>query len=410
MIKIHSNSSLVSPSSSLKIAREALDSVIKNKSLGFHQLPERSQLWEECNNVAQKLRAQYTKMVVLGIGGSSLGGKVLQEAFAFQADRQVIFLDTIDPLQVDPWLQQLKPDLKSVCWALISKSGNTIETLTQADYIHQFYQSQNLNWISQCVVVTESKASPLGDFANTHNLPRLEVPMDVGGRFSVLTPVGMLPAAFMGLNLNSFRQGALQALQSSEMISELAVQCEMSFARQEWITVFWSYSNRLKEFGAWIQQLWAESLAKKVDLTGKPAPRVSSPLPCVGPADQHSILQQIAEGTKDKFVIFLRHDQSENQGMEIQKTLFSGGELMVGKKLGALLAAEAQATQMGLEQHGVSTLTIQVPSLTEKELGFLFMFFELVVATLGERLQINTFDQPGVELGKIIAKKILLKK
>lgn len=407
MIKIQSNSQLVSPASSLKSAREALDKVIKNKSLGFHQLPERPQPWEECNTVAQKLRTQYSKMVVLGIGGSSLGGKVLQEAFAFQADRSVIFLDTIDPLHIDPWLQKLKLELKSVCWALISKSGNTIETLTQADYIHQFYQSQNLNWIQQCVVVTEPKSSPLGDFAKAHNIPRLEVPMDVGGRFSVLTPVGMLPAAFMALNLNKFRQGAQLALQSSECIAELVVQSEMSFARQEWITVFWSYSQCLKEFGAWIQQLWAESLAKKVDLTGKPAPRVSSPLPCVGPADQHSILQQIAEGTKDKFVIFLRHDQSENQGLEIKETLFAGGEIMVGKKLGTLLAAEAQATQQGLEQHGVSTLTIQIPSITEKELGFLFMFFELVVATLGEKLNINTFDQPGVELGKVIAKRIL---
>jgi len=395
---------------SIKSAQEALEVVLKNNTLGFHQLPERSTLWKSCKEIAEPLRSKYSKMVVLGIGGSSLGGKVIQDALGCLADRQVFFLDSIDPLYLDRLLSQLKPELKSICWALISKSGNTIETLTQADYIHQFYESQNINWINQCVVVTELKSSPLADFANKHQIPRLEVPMDVGGRFSVLSPVGMLPAAFMGLNLESFRQGAVQATQSQELISQFVTLCEMSFSRQEWITIFWSYSNGLKEFGYWIQQLWAESLAKKVDRNGNPAPRVSTPLPCLGPTDQHSILQQIAEGTKDKYVIFLRHETSEKEGVIIQKSLFAGGELMVGKKLGKLLAAEAKATQQGLEQQNVSTLTIQIPSITEKELGFLFMFFELAVATLGEKFNINTFDQPGVELGKIIAKNILLGK
>ncbi len=388
-------------------AQAAVESVLRNSALGFHQLPERFLLWESCQALAKQLRANYTKMVVLGIGGSSLGGKVLQEACRSQADRSVIFLDSIDPLFIHQFLLSIESELKSVCWALISKSGNTIETLTQADYIHQFYQEQNLDWPQQCVVVTEPKESPLGSFAHQYNLPRLEVPLDVGGRFSVLSPVGLLPAAFMGLDLEALRRGAIQARQSLSLLSQLVAQCEMSFQREEWITVFWSYSSSLKEFGFWVQQLWAESLAKKRDRNERPAPRVSSPLPCLGPADQHSILQQIAEGAKDKFVIFLRNEAAEKAGSIISKTLFSGGELMVGKKLGELLAAEAQATQLGLEQQSVSTLTLQISAVTEKELGFLFMFFELVVAALGERLNIDAFNQPGVELGKLIAKKIL---
>jgi len=392
----------------LKEAHVALQSVLQNKALGFHQLPERSQLWESCAEAADLLRAKHSKMVVLGIGGSALGGRVIAEALSFLAHRPVIFLDTIDPIYMDQKINELKADFASTCWALISKSGNTIETLTQADYINQLYEEQNLHWAHHCVVITETKSSPLGDFAKLHKIPRLEIPEDVGGRFSVLTPVGMLPAAFMGLDLNQFRQGAAEALKSTEMITELVAQVEMSFARQEWITVFWSYTHSLRELGYWIQQLWAESLAKKYDRQGHPAPRASTPLPCVGPTDQHSLLQQIAEGAKDKFVLFMRLQSAEEQGSVIRRTLFSsGGELMLDKRLGALLAAEAQATQQGLEKQHVSNMTLHLSKLSEKELGFLFMYFELVVAALGERLQINAFDQPGVELGKVIAKKIL---
>lgn len=260
------------------------------------------------------------------------------------------------------------------------------------------------------MVITENKKSPLGDFADQYKIPRLEVPLDVGGRFSVLTPVGMFPAAFMGLNLSKIREGAAKALQSKDSIAELSTQSEQSFQREEWITVFWSYSDALKEFGFWIQQLWAESLAKAEDRAGKKAMRASTPLPCVGPTDQHSILQQIADGAKDKFVVFLRHEGSENAGELIPTTLFSCGDLMAGKKLGDLLKAEAIATQMGLSEKKVSNLTMMIPKITELELGYLFMYFELLVATIGERLNINTFNQPGVELGKIIAKDLLSKK
>lgn len=406
MITFHSNFHKTDESLFNKNLK-ALGEVLADKSLGFHQLPERTALWSACEDLAKTLRSKYKTMVVLGIGGSSLGGRVIKEALKGKTDRTVIFWDNVDPLSIDAQLISLKTDLSSVCWALISKSGNTIETLTQADYVNKFYSDNKLKWTDQCVVITENKKSPLGDFADQYSIPRLEVPLDVGGRFSVLTPVGMLPAAFMGLNLSQIREGAAHAIRASEQVAELATQSEQSFGRNEWITVFWSYSDSLKELGFWIQQLWAESLAKAEDRKGKVAARASTPLPCVGPTDQHSILQQIADGAKDKFVIFMRHQGSENAGSVVESTLFSCGDLMLKKKLGDLLKAEAQATQMGLSQKQVSNLTLMIPNLTEKELGFLFMYFELVVATIGERLDINTFNQPGVELGKIIAKDLL---
>ncbi len=397
-------------SSQFNLNLKAIDTIKADKSLGFHQLPGRHALWTSCEEAAKQLRNKYKTMIVLGIGGSSLGGRVIKEALKSKTDRQVIFWDNVDPISIDSQLNCLKNELTTVCWALISKSGNTIETLTQGDYVNQYYKAHSLKWTDHCIVITEPKKSPLGDFADAHKIPRLEVPLDVGGRFSVLTPVGMLPAAFMGLNIQEIREGAEIALHSPEVIAELATQSEQSFARQEWITVFWSYSDLLKEFGFWIQQLWAESLAKAEDRKNKPAARASTPLPCVGPTDQHSILQQIADGAKDKFVVFMRHEGSESAGSLINETLFSCGDLMLKKKLGDLLKAEAQATQMGLTQKNVSNLTLTVPNMNEKVLGFLFMYFELVVATIGERLDINTVKQPGVELGKIIAKDLLSEK
>lgn len=394
----------------LKTNQQALESVFQNQSLGFHQVPGRKELWTTCQSVAQGLRQKYQKMVVLGIGGSSLGGRVIKEALRLKTDRSVIFWDNVDPLSIDRQLESFQSDLTSVCWVLISKSGNTIETLTQADYVNQFYAYRGLQWVKQCIVVSEPKKSPLTEFAQKYGIQQLDVPLDVGGRFSVLTPVGMLPAAFMGLNIEEMRLGAEKALQSKELIAELATQSEQSFQREEWVTVFWSYSDSLKELGFWIQQLWAESLAKSEDRQKKPARRASTPLPCVGPTDQHSILQQIADGAKDKFVIFLRHTASEEAGQTINESLFSCGDLMVNKKLGDLLRVEAQATQMGLTQKKVSNLTLEIPEMNEEVLGFLFMYFELVVASLGERLDINAFDQPGVELGKIIAKELLASK
>lgn len=406
MLKITSQSFKSNPQIT-KTSFESLQVVLNNKSLGFHQLPRREELWKSCQNLGAKLRSDFKKMIVLGIGGSSLGGKVIKEALKNKSDRSILFCENIDPLEVDSILKSIQGELASVCWVIISKSGNTIETLTQSDYINQYYSKQNLNWPKQCVVITEAKLSPLSEFANKYNLPSLEIPIDVGGRFSVLSPVGMLPAAFMGLDLEAFRQGAKLALEDKEKISDFATQTEMSFQRQEWITLFWSYSQSLRDFGFWIQQLWAESLGKKLNRMGVSAPRASTPMPCLGPADQHSILQQVADGYKDKFVVFMRNEESESSGNIIEKTLFSNGDIMLGKKLGELLRAEAQATQLGLDQNEISNISLIIPKLSEFELGYLFMFFELVVATLGENMNINAFDQPGVETGKIIAKNIL---
>jgi glucose-6-phosphate isomerase len=163
-------------------------------------------------------------------------------------------------------------------------------------------------------------------------------------------------------------------------------------------------------FGRWIQQLWAESLAKKIDNKGKTALRTSTPMPCLGAMDQHSLLQQFMEGANDKYFVFLKFSHLLNFGPRLQKSTTVGMEIMQNRTMGELLFAEAKATRQALEMQGRHTIELELQDTSIRSIGYLFMFFQLVVAGLGQMMDINAFDQPGVELGKRLAKEILLKR
>jgi glucose-6-phosphate isomerase len=181
---------------------------------------------------------------------------------------------------------------------------------------------------------------------------------------------------------------------------------QQSFLRNEWITQFWIYSDRLATFGAWLQQLWAESLAKSQTRQGAKAPRVSTPMACVGAVDQHSILQQVAEGERDKLILFFDIVGEKDQ---VVPNLFPELKHLDGNGLQSVLEAESQATLQALSQAGVSNLRLELDGLTAASLAACFMLFELVIGTLGEGFDINAFDQPGVENGKVLAKQLLMK-
>jgi glucose-6-phosphate isomerase len=356
---------------------------------------------------AKQLQKKFRHMVVLGIGGSSMGGKAIDEILGFKAKKySVEYIDNIDGHFFHEKLKQIK-NPKQTHFVLVSKSGNTVETLAMGNFVNQWLKEKKLNLIKQCTVISELKENILTNWAKKNKVPVLEIPLDVGGRFSVLTPVGLLPAAFMGLDIEEIRQGALWGVQHQDVTVQLIAQSIASFRRNEWITCLWSYCDNLRNFGLWYQQLWAESLAKKVDREQKPAPRASTPIPLTGSCDQHSVLQQIAEGPRDKFIWFLRVSESEDYGKELKKDIFESKLGFENKNLGRVFAAQAAATAQGLEQMGVQSLSLRVGQIREKELGALFMLFQVVVASLGEHLNINAFDQPGVELGKRLAKQIL---
>lgn len=387
----------------LKKSRDSFKKFLQRSEIGFPRLPERSDLWLKSERLGSAKAEEFKSLVIVGLGGSSLGTRVIQEVAHAQ---NLFFVDNVDAVEFENLLADFK-NLAEVCWAFVSKSGTTIESLCALEILDQVYRDKGLNLAKNSVVISETKDSSLTKWARAHQVPELEIPLDVGGRFSVLCAVGLMPAAFIGMNVNKIREGALKALRDEEKIVQLMAQFAQSFEREEWISLMWSYNSRMKNFGLWFQQLWAESLGKAVTRDGKPAPRVSSPMAAVGASDQHSILQQVMEGAKDKFVFFQRFGDSEGGSLKVKTPQFPETQDLKNRTMGALLGVEAQSTQEALNHNGVSTMTLQYEALNEETLGYQFMLWELVVAGLGDYMGINAFDQPGVELGKVLAKKKL---
>lgn len=385
------------------LAEFHLKQFLTRKEIGFWQVPGRQTLWQSSQKLATELSGRYDSFVVIGTGGSSLGVRVLAEVFR---KGQFYFIDNVDVQEYEHLVGSLK-NLSRTLFIFISKSGGTIETLCALEFLHQDLQSRGLNLPKQSVVITELRSNPLFDWAQAHQIPTLEVPLDVGGRFSVLTPVGMFPAALMGLDLEAFRQGSEAALKNPHLALELMGQAKESFDREKWISLLWPYSSSMGAFGGWWQQLWAESLAKKVNRQGGAAPRVSSPMVAIGAVDQHSILQQVMEGAQDKYVLFMRIESCESANNKLRESQFAVTKILQGRGMGELLKAEALATQEALNKQGIETLTLTTKVLNEASLGHLFMTWMLTIGGLGEWLNINAFDQPGVELGKIITKEKL---
>lgn len=388
-------------------AERGMQQLLGRKDLGFLELPSRSKVWEQSYSVGDSLRRHYQKVVVLGIGGSALGTRVLATGLNIPVS-QIDIWDGADALAFWRQLGSIGP-LEKIHWLIVSKSGTTLETLTLANFVNQFYREKRVNFFEHATVISELVGNPLTAWAKKNKVRIVEFPLDVGGRFSVLTPVSLVPMAFAGIDLTQIREGAQWVQNQSGLVHLLIGHVLGNIEKEKWITLFWFYVDRLTLMGEWIRQLWSESLAKERALDGSAAQRVPTPMFCRGPTDQHSILQQIMEGAKDKYIWFFRSHDSESFGPPLSQNQFDGFDFMVGKKLGALLAAEASATQDALQAKGVPTLTLLTKGLGPKEFGGYFMLFELIIGAVGELLNINAYDQPGVELGKKLAKEALWK-
>ncbi|MBC7753413.1 MAG: glucose-6-phosphate isomerase [Moraxellaceae bacterium] len=380
----------------------ALAQVKKNKSIGYLTLPFKDAAWAESKTLGQSIRKNYDHLVVVGIGGSSMGSRCLAE-FANSPD--ISFLDNIDSLETESVISKVLK-LGKVAYLFVSKSGTTIEILWTLDLIFQKHEDLKKSFWEHTFFITELTGNTLHGLAQKHMRPCLEIPLDVGGRFSVLTPVGLLVASFLEIDLDLIQQGAQNALLDEKHIVHLSEQFLASMDRQENITVFWFYSSRLRWFGFWLQQLWAESLGKTTDRAQGKAYPFSTPLSCIGASDQHSVLQQIMDGPKDKFVSIFRFKDIEGSEI-IRHPMFPQTQNMKGLQFGSLIKAETLATQKSLDTQGVSTALIEFDELSPKTLGYLFMLFQLIVSTMAEFKNINAYDQPAVEHGKKLIRDYL---
>jgi glucose-6-phosphate isomerase len=385
------------------LARQALEQLLARPEVGFHQIPSRPQIIRESLAQAQLLRDRYSRMLIFGIGGSSLGAQFLNDVFC-QQKFQISFCDNVDPYFLSRLLGHPK-EWKQGCFVFISKSGTTIETLAGLQFLHEWIGDSQ--WTERALVMTEPGENPLSTWASLNKVSKLNLSNDIGGRFSALSHVGMVPAAYLGVDIQALHKGAGWALANQELIVELVAQSLMSLKREEWITNFWSYGTVLRYFGQWMVQLWGESLGKSHGVDGKPAPRTSTPVAAVGATDQHSALQQVMGGAKDKFLVFHRVKKFELDLKFEMEPQFPHLQVLKGKSLGHLLSAEAQATFQAMRKQGHAGLEIEIDDLGPESIGALLMTWKLVVASLGLSLGINPFDQSGVELGKRLALDIL---
>jgi glucose-6-phosphate isomerase len=375
--------------------------------LPFYDLPYQKDALATTKALAAEVRAECDTLVVLGSGGAASGIKTLLGAL--EPTRRVVVADTIDPRTFGTVLDGL--DLVRTAFNVISKSGETAETMAQFLIIRDLLLRQlgAVDYARHVVITTDADAGALRQIVHDEGFRSLDVPPGVGGRFSVLAAVGLFPAAFAGLRIDDLLAGAAwmdSRCQESRLwqnpahlLSTLLYLADTQ--RRQNIVVMMPYSNRLRDFGAWFAQLWAEGLGKAETVDGAPAHIGQTPLAAVGATDQHSLLQLFAEGPVDKVVIMLR---VEDHGREIPipeayADLDSLGYLG-GAGLGQLLNREQQATELALVQAQRPAITLSLPQLNPFTLGQLFYLFEAAVVFAGALYRINPLDQPGMQSSK----------
>ncbi|HEY1707588.1 MAG TPA: hypothetical protein VGG10_04945 [Rhizomicrobium sp.] len=378
----------------------------KSGGIELLSLPARTDDLDAAAALVPKFLENTTDILVLGIGGSSLGGQALAMLRRHGQSPRVMFYDNPDPYTYADALAHL--DLKTTRFVAISKSGGTPETLAQvlaaADAIEKAGGGKYLK--HHFIAITEPKDSALRKFATELGSPVLDHPEGIGGRYSVMTVVGMLPALLMGLNAKAFRKGAASVLDpilagagDAACIDGAALNFASS---QKGLreTVVWCYADKLKTFGAWFRQLWAESLGKD----GKG----TTPTATLGPVDQHSQLQLYLGGPNDKLYTLVTTDM-KGAGPIVPKARADalGLGYVAGKPIGDLVDAEARATGDTLAKHQRPVRYIHAPKLDERSFGALFMHFMLETIVTGRLMGIDPFNQPAVEEGKVLARKYL---
>ena len=357
-------------------------------------------------------------LLVLGIGGSALGARALRDAFSAREapartgegpPARVEVLDTLDPASVRLMLARLDPSRTVV--AAISKSGGTLETVSLTKVVQQWLAAARPDdWTERFTFVTDPEHGAFRALAGPVGVATLSVPSDVGGRFSVLTAVGMLPAAFLGLDTSALLAGARSAGGIEDPQGDLA--WTYACLHDAWwqaggrVSALMSYHEGLASFGAWYQQLWAESLGKRrsdgVELGW-------TPLSLRGPADQHSLLQLFQQGPPDKLLTSLRvRERSDELRIPAGPSALSGlSPDLNNLSLGEILRAEEAGTVAALVEDGRPVVDLSVERLDETSLGALFGFFMRAVAYAGLLWEVDPFDQPGVEAGKRYASAML---
>lgn len=396
---------------------------IEAQNQGFYKIIDDTQTVKRILEKGKTVEDAYDEVVVLGIGGSALGTICLKQSLQhlfedLKKERNVPrlhVLDNIDPVLLSE-LEEII-DLKRTLFIVVTKSGSTPETLAQFLYFREKCLSAKLPISGHFVVITEANPNLLRRMAEEDTITTFEIPETVGGRFSVLTAVGLVPAALIGIDIEKLLEGARSMRDSflnenfdHNLPFQLATIQYLLSQKGKTINVMMPYSQKLIRFADWWKQLLAESIGKRVDRTGKEVLVGITPVNALGVTDQHSQSQLYNEGPNDKLHIFLKvNDHGPELKIPSPPQKFPELDYLKDVSFNHLLQTEMEGTIQSLTKNHRPNITLEIDAVNEYTLGEFFMLFEATTAFLGEFFNINAFDQPGVELGKQITKQLLKK-
>ncbi len=384
----------------------------------FMTLPSMRFQFDEMKKLTARIGQKDVKnLVLLGIGGSSLGTQTIFDALLnpfhnhegrFRGNRPRYFiLDNIDPHKMGAIIETVLPDIDNTVLIVISKSGETPETISQF-MVFKELMKRSPGYQERIVLITDRDRGILNKIAGKEGYPVLNVPDGVGGRFSVLTPVGLFPSALMGINIDRLSDGAagmaahIARFDGEEnMAFVLAAILYLMDRNAKKIHVLMPYCERLSGFADWFRQLEAESLGKKG--------HGPTPMKSMGVTDQHSQLQLFVEGPKDKCIV-LFYCATQEVPIPASFDYLDDVEYLAGKDMKELFLAEFQGTRLSITEAKTPNISIVLDDINDYNLGALFYLFEMVTVLMGHLIGVNAFDQPGVEQGKIYTKAMMGKK
>lgn len=404
----------------VKLIDKDLKSKRKDGILPFFDLPYQD--IGSISKAAEEIKTGFENFVLIGIGGSSLGPKALHKALnppyynelpkeKRKGCPKIYFLENVDPDSLNAALDAI--DLKKTVFNVITKSGSTSETMANFLLVREMLVKAvgKEKAKRHIIATTDSKKGSLRRLVETEGYMSFEVPEKVGGRFSVFTPVGLFPAAVIGIDIKQLLDGAayMDNLCKSENVWEnpaymsAVLQYIAATVRGKNITVLMSYADALDEIGGWFCQLWAESLGKKNTLDGRPVNTGQTPVKAIGTNDQHSQIQLYMEGPNDKTITFIRLEKFRNEILMPRVSIDNDSlSYLGGRTMNELIHAEQTATELALTKNSRPNSRITLSEVSPYTIGALLYMFEVQTAFSGGLYNINSFDQPGVEEGKVM--------
>ena len=403
-----------------RAAHESVEAIRRSGEMGFFELPYDSDALAQAQELADQIEGRFENLVIIGMGGSALGARTLRDALLGslwnersneeRAGRpRMYILNNVDPGAVLDVVEYL--DLRRTLFNVVSKSGSTAETmalyLVLEGLLIEELGKENVG--EHFVFTTDPENGALRSIAEAEGINSLPIPGNVGGRFSVLSPVGLFPAALAGMDAAALLGGAARADEycRTPVLGENAaglMATLLHVAHSELgasIHVLMPYSERLRSFSFWFQQLWAESLGKAHDRSGNVVHTGPTPLPAVGVTDQHAQVQLFMEGPLDKVVIFVALTGTQRD-MKIggHRASVPSVAYLGDHTLGQLMDAERRATAEALRRNGRANMTFEIEYLDASTLGELFMLMSVATIYAGALYDVNPLDQQGVEMGK----------